>query len=137
MPIAAFAPQLLEHARADQIASLYRSWHRTTLSMVLGALILCDVLWDQEVGWTMTVWLAAILCNQAWRGVLVRAYRRAQPRVGDAWRWGAYWATGSTIAGALWGAAAIAMFPVSPPYQALFIVCQVSVILGGLSLTAG
>lgn len=136
MPIAAIAPQLLEHARADQIASLYRSWHRTTLSMVLGALILCGVLWDQEVGWTMAVWLAAILCNQAWRALLVRAYRRAQPRVGDAWRWGAYWATGSTIAGALWGAAAVAMFPVSPPYQALFIVCQFSVILGGLSLTA-
>jgi signal transduction histidine kinase len=43
---------------------------------------------------------------------------------------------GSTIAGALWGAAAIAMFPDSAPYQALFIVCQFSVILGGLSVTA-
>src|SRR4029079_13422580 len=43
---------------------------------------------------------------------------------------------GSTIAGALWGAAAIAMFPDSAPYQALFIVCHFSVILGGLSVTA-
>jgi signal transduction histidine kinase/FixJ family two-component response regulator len=136
MSIAAIAPPLLAHARADQIASLYRSWHRTTVSMVLGALILCGVLWDQELGWTMGVWFAAILCNQAWRGLLARAYRRAQPVVADAWRWGAYWAVGSTIAGALWGAAAIAMFPASAPYQALFIVCQFSVILGGLSVTA-
>ena len=43
---------------------------------------------------------------------------------------------GSTLAGALWGAAAVAMFPASPSYQALFIVCQFGVILGGLNLTA-
>jgi len=132
----AVAPPLLVHARADQIATLYGSWHRTTASMILGALILCGVLWEQEVAWAMAGWLAAILVNQAWRGVLARAYRRAQPAVSDAARWGAYWATGSTLAGALWGAAAIWMFPSSPSYQALFIVCQFSVILGGLNLTA-
>ena len=136
MSLAAIAPPLLVHARADQIASLYGSWHRTTVSMTLGALILCGVLWDQEAGWTMGTWFAAILANQAWRGLLARAYRRAQPAVAEANRWGAYWAVGSTIAGALWGAAAVAMFPASAPYQALFIVCQFSVILGGLSLTA-
>jgi signal transduction histidine kinase/FixJ family two-component response regulator len=136
MSIASIAPPLLAHARADQVASLYRSWHRTTVSMALGALILCGVLWDQEASSTMGAWLAAILANQAWRGVLARAYRRAEPPVAEAKRWGAYWAVGSTVAGALWGAAAIAMFPASAPYQALFIVCQFSVILGGLSLTA-
>ena len=85
---------LLAHARADQVATLYGSWHRTTASMVLGALILCGVLWQQEAPGVMAVWLAAILANQAWRGVLVRAYRRANPPVGDAARWGAYWAVG-------------------------------------------
>ena len=104
--------------------------------MVLGALILCGVLWQQEAPWVMAAWLAAILVNQGWRGVLARAYRRAEPRIADAARWGAYWAVGSTLAGALWGAAAVAMFPASPSYQALFIVCQFGVILGGLNLTA-
>ena len=50
---------LLSHARADQVATLYRSWHRTTASMVLGALILCGVLWQQEASWVMAAWLAA------------------------------------------------------------------------------
>ncbi len=94
---AAIAPPLLERARADQVATLYSSWHRTTASMTLG---------------------------------------RAAPPMRDACRWGNRWALGSTIAGALWGVAAIAMFPASPPYQALLIVCVFSVILGGLNLTA-
>ena len=136
MPPAAFALSVLAHVRADQVATLYRSWHRTTASMVLGAIILCGVLWNQEVAWAMAAWFTAILANQAWRGALLRAYRRANPTIGDAPRWGTYWALGSTVAGGLWGAAAVGMFPASPSYQALFIVCQFSVILGGLNLTA-
>ncbi len=104
--------------------------------MLLGALILCGVMWQQEAPWVMAAWMAAILANQAWRGVLVRAYRSAAPPVRDAARWGAYWVVGSTLAGALWGLAAVAMFPTLPAYQALFIVCQFGVILGGLSRTA-
>lgn len=127
---------LLAHARADQVATLYGSWHRTTASMVFGALILCGVLWQQEAPSVMAAWMAAIFVNQAWRGVLARAYRRAKPPIRDAARWGAYWAAGSTLAGALWGIAAVAMFPALPAYQALFIVCQFGVILGGLNLTA-
>src|SRR6266496_1587808 len=133
---AAIAPPLLERARADQVATLYSSWHRTTASMTLGAFLLCVVLWDQESAAVIGVWFAAILANQAWRGMLARAYRRATPPMRDACRWGNRWALGSTIAGALWGVAAIAMFPASPPYQALLIVCVFSVILGGLNLTA-
>ncbi len=133
---AAIAPPLLARARADQVAVLYRSWHRTTASMALGAAILCLVLWDREDAAVMALWFAAILANQAWRGVLARAYRRTRPGVAEAPRWGRYWAAGSTVAGALWGVAAVAMFPASPPHQALLIVCIFSVILGGLNLTA-
>lgn len=135
-PCSAIAAPLLARARADQVATLYSSWHRTTLSMVLGAVILCTVLWDREAAGAMAVWLAAILANQAWRGVLARAYHQAKPGVAAAPRWGMYWAVGSTLAGALWGIAAIVMYPASPPHQALLIVCLFSVILGGLNLTA-
>jgi two-component system, sensor histidine kinase len=132
----AIAPPQIARARADQVATLYASWHRTTASMTLGAVILCTVLWDREEATTMALWFAAILANQAWRGLLARAFRRARPAISDAPRWGRYWSVGSAIAGALWGTAAIVMFPVSPPHQALLIVCLFSVVLGGLNLTA-
>ena len=134
--LAAIAPPQIARAHADQVATLYRSWHRTTASMTLGAAILCTVLWDREDPTVMALWFAAILANQAWRWLLVRAYWRAAPAVAEAPRWGRYWAAGSALAGALWGAAAVVMFPASPPHQALLIVCIFSVILGGLNLTA-
>ena len=77
-----------------------------------------------------------VVANQAWRALLVRAWRRARPGPSAMRRWGRYWSIGSAAAGALWGAAAVAMFPASPAHQALSIVCLFGVVLGGLNLTA-
>jgi signal transduction histidine kinase len=135
-PLAAMAPRLLARARSDQVDTLYQQWHHTTLSMILGAAILCTVLWGHVAPAVMASWVVVIVLNQAWRGVLARAYRRAAPGVGDAPRWGRYWAVGSALAGTLWGGAAIVMYPASPAHEALLIVCLFGVVLGGLNLTA-
>jgi signal transduction histidine kinase/CheY-like chemotaxis protein len=127
---------VLERARADQVAQLYAGWHRTTVSMLLGAALLCLVLWSQVPPAWIAGWLALIAANQAWRGLLARAWTRRQPGAGATRRWGRYWTVGSTVAGALWGLAAIVVFPPSAAHQALLIVCIFSVVLGGLNLTA-
>ena len=135
-PPSALAPAVLERARADQVAQLYAGWHRTTVSMLLGAALLCLVLWSQLSPAWIVVWLALIAANQAWRGLLARAWTRRQPGAGATRRWGRYWTVGSTLAGALWGLAAIVVFPPSAAHQALLIVCMFGVVLGGLNLTA-
>ena len=133
---AALAPALLARARADQVAQLYAGWHRTTASMLLGAALLCFVLWGRASPAWMAVWVGLIVANQAWRGLLVRAWMRARPGIDAAGRWGRYWSAGSTLAGGLWGVAAIGMYPESPAHQALLIVCVFGAVLGGLNLTA-
>jgi len=135
-PLAAVPPALIARARADQVATLYAHGHLTTVSMGLGALILCAVMWTEIAATTIVAFGALIAANQLWRAALVRAFERMRPGVAAAPRWGGYWAMGSTLAGALWGAAAIAMFPESPAYQALLIVCLFGAALGGLNLTA-
>ena len=135
-PQPALAPAVRERARADQVAQLYGGWHRTTVSMLLGAGLLCLVLWSQLTPAWIAAWLALIVANQAWRGLLVRAWRRRQPGADATRRWGRYWTAGSTVAGALWGLAAIVVFPPSAAHQALLIVCVFGVVLGGLNLTA-
>ena len=113
-PLAAVPPALIARARADQVATLYSHGHLTSVSMGLGALILCAVMWTQIAATTIVAFGALIALNQAWRAALVRAFARMRPGVAAAPRWGGYWAIGSTLAGALWGAAAVAMFPQSP-----------------------
>ena len=135
-PLAAIAPPLLARARADQVATLYAHGHLTSLSMGLGGAILCAVMWTQVSAPTMLGWAALIALNQAWRTALLRAFERVRPGAEAAPRWGRYWATGSTLAGTLWGVAAVAMFPESSAYQALLIVCLFGAALGGLNLTA-
>lgn len=132
----AVAPALLIRAHGEQVAMLYEHFSRTTWSMLLGALILCLVLRDQVPPAAMASWLLLVVLNQGWRGLLARAWRRAQPGLGAAPRWGRYWAAGSTVAGALWGIASVAMFPASSAHQALLIACLFGVVLGGLNLTA-
>jgi signal transduction histidine kinase/CheY-like chemotaxis protein len=135
-PLAAISPALIARARADQVATLYAHGHLTTVSMGLGALILCAVMWTEIAATTMLAFGVLIALNQLWRAALVRAFERMRPGIAAAPRWGRYWAVGSSLAGALWGAAAVAMFPDSPAYQSLLIVCLFGAALGGLNLTA-
>jgi len=128
-------PELLARARADQVATLYAHVHYTSLSMGLGALILTVAMWGESTPALAALWWALIAANQLWRTVLARAWARMRPGIDAAPRWGAYWATGSIVAGALWGVASIATFPESTAWQALLIVCIFGVAMGGLYLT--
>ena len=134
--LATIAPALLARARADQVATLYAHGHLTSWSMGLGALILCAAMWNEVALKWMVIWCALIALNQLWRAALVHAYRRIRPGADATPRWGRYWATGSALAGSLWGAAGVTMFPEAPAHQALLIVCLFGAALGGLNLTA-
>lgn len=135
-PLAGVAPALIARARVDQVATIYASWSRTTVSMLLGAALLGIAMWSVVSPVLLGGWLALVLLNQLCRWRLTRAWRRARPGPGASARWGQYWAIGSGAAGALWGLAAVTMFPDSAAYQALLIVCLFGVVLGGLNLTA-
>ena len=127
----------VQRARADQVATLFGQWGRTTSSMTLGGLILCAVMWNIAPHGELALWLAAILVNQAWRYELARRYRLAAPPPAQLQRWGRAWTVGSTIAGALWGIAGVAWFaPGDIGHQALLIVCLFGVIMGGIYLTS-
>ncbi|MEP6998016.1 MAG: ATP-binding protein [Betaproteobacteria bacterium] len=135
--LTALAPALLRRARADQVATLFTQWPRTTAAMALGSAILSTVMWGTVPAAVFAAWFAAILANQAWRFQLVRRYRAAAPGEASSGRWGRASALGSTFAGALWGCAGVMLFvPGDPGHQALLIVCLFGVILGGLNLTS-
>ncbi|HVF63816.1 MAG TPA: ATP-binding protein [Casimicrobiaceae bacterium] len=135
-PLSGVSPALIARARVDQVATIYASWSRTTASMLLGAALLTVAMWSVVPLALLFGWFALVLVNQFWRWRLTVAWSRARPGADAAARWGRYWACGSAAAGALWGLAAVTMFPESEAHQALLIVCLFGVVLGGLNLTA-
>ena len=135
--LTALSLPLLRRARADQVATLFTQWPRTTAAMALGGGILITVMWGAVSAPIFAAWFAAIVVNQLWRFELVRRYRAAAPDEGSSTRWGLASALGSTLAGALWGCGGILLFvPDDPGRQALLIVCLFGVILGGINLTS-
>ncbi len=129
-------PSLHDRAIADEVATLFGSWRRTTLATLLGLLLFCVALGNEAPTGAVAWWILAILANQAWRAALTRAYHRARPPPARAPVWGWRWALGSFVAGGLWGGAAVAFYPAAPAHQALLIVCIFGVALGGVNLTA-
>ena len=130
-------PALGARVRADQIATLFTQWRRTTASMLLGGSILTVVMWGAAPPLAFAAWLLAIAVNQAWRYRLAGRYFAADPEPSEREAWGRAWAVGSSLAGALWGAAAVALFVRGDVgHQALLIVCLFGVVLGGIDLTA-
>lgn len=130
-------PKLLARVQAEQIATLFAQWPRTTAFMALGASLLTVFMWRVGSPMLFALWLTAIVCNQAWRLLLVRRYRASAPDPAQCLRWGRRWAAGSALAGALWGIAGVLLFaPGDPNHQALLIVCLFGVILGGINLTS-
>ncbi len=128
---------LAERVRADQIDTLFGQWRRTTVSMLLGAGIFTAVMWDAAPPLAFAGWIGAIIANQAWRYSLAQRYRALAPTVPQRSEWGYIWALGSAIAGALWGAAGVALFAAGDVgHQALLIVCLFGVVLGGVDLTS-
>ena len=72
-------PSPIGRARADQVATLYASWPRTTASMLFGAALFCAAMGGETPAWLMASWVALVVANQSWRALLVRAWRRARP----------------------------------------------------------
>src|SRR5437868_14417006 len=100
-PLSSVAPALIARARADQVATLYSRCDLTSVSMGLGAVILCIVMWDYVAAGAMIGWLVLIALNQGWRGALARAWRRVRSGHSAALRWGRSWSVGSTLVRAL------------------------------------
>ena len=64
-PLAGVAPALIARARADQVATIYASWTRTTASMLLGAALLGIAMWSVVPPALLGGWLALVAVEPA------------------------------------------------------------------------
>ncbi len=106
--------------RAAQISQLYQQGFPGTVGALAGAIVLTIALWDVVSHVQLTLWLGAYCVVQIPRFWLVAAFKKAGPKGQDAESWGKWFALGCIVGGAMWGIAAVFLFPAdSPSHQFL------------------
>lgn len=116
----------LSAALVDQ---LFSQSHSALYGALISTFLLTAVLWNSAPRSLLVAWAVVMVSLYAGRHVLVTAYRMRSPSGRVAIRWGNWFAFFSTLAGLLWGAAAVVFFPTqSVLHQAVLVV-----LIGGLS----
>jgi signal transduction histidine kinase/CheY-like chemotaxis protein len=101
----------IDRIRGDQMRALFRSAAVALNAALVGACVLCGVLWyiDAQTPRALAGWMVFVVADYALRQGVCHLYRRRAPPAGD-WR---PWALGFTVAtvvgGLVWGVGAVAL----------------------------
>jgi two-component system cell cycle sensor histidine kinase/response regulator CckA len=118
--------------RAEQIATLYRQSVPVLLSNVVNAAIVSATVWGEEHRRFLICWTAAMATMTLARIQLRRRYWACKPGPDQAVRWGRRYVAGSTVAGLLWGGAALVLFDPARPLSQMI----VTFVIGGMGAGA-
>jgi two-component system cell cycle sensor histidine kinase/response regulator CckA len=118
--------------RAEQVRTLYRQGVPVFLTNPINALILSATFWTSAPKGFLVGWTVAISLVVAARIELRRHYWLAAPTASETDRWSRRFVIGSTVTGALWGVAALVLFPLGGPLLQLL----VAFVIGGMSAAA-
>lgn len=115
--------------RFAQIEQIFSQARAGMFGALVGAAILTVMLWGAVSGSTLLVWLLIFLAFQFFRHMVVSGFHREHPVGKDRIAWGKWFVIGSVGTAALWGSAALLLFPVgSFPHQ-----CLLALVLGGVA----
>lgn len=125
------------HAKAQQIETelvelLYKQAPSAFMATLLNGGIITCVLWSQVSPSLLIIWLILIGAITAYRFELVRRHRRTPLVADQAVSWRTRFIVGTGAAGAVWGAAAIFLFPSESLVHQVFLVFM----LGGIAAGA-
>jgi len=97
--------------RAEQVRTQYASMPTSFLGSVFSATLYVVAAYDVLDGWRWMLWWGLMLAQAAARGLLWRAFRRAQPGPAQMRPWGRRAIAGSAASGCIWGLGAVLVFP--------------------------
>lgn len=115
--------KLQARVRAEQVQLLYRQLPVSVGGTLTAVGVVIAVFWNVAGHATLVAWGACMAANQLWRLVLYVRFRAQHGHLQHVGRWARYWAVGSGISGAIWGASSFLLWiPDSPLHQTLLIV---------------
>jgi signal transduction histidine kinase/CheY-like chemotaxis protein len=124
-PASPAPPARADQVRAEQVRILYQQLPVSVTGTMVAVVFLVAVLWGKLPHAPLLVWAGTMLANQSWRLVLYARFRREGLHQEQVATWGTYWAIGSGISGAIWGAASLLFFLPDSPIQVTLLVVVV------------
>jgi diguanylate cyclase (GGDEF)-like protein/PAS domain S-box-containing protein len=126
-----------EHIYAEQVRQLYRLSRPAYFGSLFNSSILVFALWGVVSTTYLGAWLCAMFVVTGGRYLLYREHLGANPSDAEARTWARRFVIGAGCAGALWGIAGSALYPVaSLPHQFLVIFLIGGMVMAGLVILA-
>jgi signal transduction histidine kinase/CheY-like chemotaxis protein len=123
--------------RATQIGQLYHQGFPGVIGALSGGIILVIALWDVVSNFRLLLWLGSYIVVDISRFWLVTAFKKAEPKGLNVLPWGKRFAIGAFAGGAMWGIAALFLFPAySPAHQFLLSVFGTGIACGAAATYA-
>lgn len=122
------APKIAELVRHEQVRLLYDYLPLSQLVSVINAIVLVAVQSPVIKTSVLVAWLYAVCLVALLRILSGIAFRRATPQAAATARWRYYAILGAAAGGAVWGSAAVVLFPPAHEAQQMFI----AFVLGGM-----
>jgi PAS domain S-box-containing protein len=122
-------PEIARAVHAEQVRLLYRQLPYDLIATVIVSALLAAALWDEVAQPLIIIWLALMQALSLGRYLLLRAYQRAAPAVGDIPAWGRKFVATTAIGGVGWGAIGVVFSP-GPNIIELMLI---PFVLGGIS----
>jgi signal transduction histidine kinase/CheY-like chemotaxis protein len=103
----------VDRIQGEQIRSLYRSAVVALNAALVGALVLCGVLYyiGAQTVQALAVWLILVVADYAIRQSLYLVYRRSSPALTDQRRWARRYTAATLFGGLVWGIGAVGLMP--------------------------
>lgn len=114
---------------AEQVGLLYKNAPLAYAVTLVNGAILAFVLSEHVATPVLMTWYGALVSVTAIRAVFVRQYARVRPSPDAARWWNSVYVAGAAVAGSIWGAAAIVLFPGTAIAHQVFI----AFVLAGMS----
>ena len=109
--------------RTLEVQQLYRQASAALYGAFIASAVVVAVLWDVEDYRRLAAWFVCSVALYLGRYVLVLEFHKRSPQGDDVLPWDRWFTIITALAGALWGTAGVALFPVgSPLHQAALVI---------------
>lgn len=121
----------------ELVRMLYHHLKTSVSGTMFGACLIVFTLWPAARHDLLSIWLAAMAVNQAWRLWLYFAFRRKGINIGNLQHWTSVWTISVGISAALWAAANLMFFvAASPLHQTILVTATFAIVSVAVPLIA-